>query len=322
MKEQQSRNDEKAPDLSIIIPVYNEEDNVIPLSDSLQEQLNLTGRTYEIIFVDDGSTDTTFKKLSDLKSTGFPCRIIKFRKNFGKSPALDAAFRYAVGSIIITMDGDLQDDPKEIPFFLSKIDDGFDLVCGWKFSRMDPFSKTVPSRIFNKLTSFVTGIHIHDFNCGFKAYRREVVRDLTLYGEMHRYIPALVAQNGYKITEIKVHHLPRISGKSKYGFSRLFKGMLDLITVKYITDYSSRPLHVFGIPGLISLFMGFVLGIYLVLLKFLENIPLSERPLLMLSVLLILIGFQFISMGLLGEMLTFREKKEQNVRQYIETIVE
>jgi glycosyltransferase involved in cell wall biosynthesis len=321
MSERKENNDEEMPDLSVIIPVYNEEENVRPLYENLQKQLKVTGQTYEIIFVDDGSTDTTFKKLSELESAGSLCRIIKFRKNFGKSPALNTAFRYAKGSIIITMDGDLQDDPKEIPVFLSRIDAGFDLVCGWKYSRMDPLTKTVPSWIFNKLTSFITDVNIHDFNCGFKAYRRAVVKNLNLYGEMHRYIPALVAQNGYRITEIKVHHYPRVSGKSKYGFSRLIKGLLDLITVKFITDYSSRPLHMFGIPGLISLFIGFVLGIYLVLLKFLENIALSERPLLMLSVLLILTGFQFISMGLLGEMLTFRDMKEQNFEKYIETVV-
>lgn len=321
MKELKGNTDDKIPDLSVVIPVYNEEENVCPLCEKLQKQLNSIGRTYEIIFVDDGSTDTTFEKLSELKTTGYPCRIIKFRKNFGKSPALNAAFKYTKGSIIITMDGDLQDDPGEIPLFLSKINEGFDLVCGWKYPRQDPLTKTIPSRIFNKLTSFVTCVHIHDFNCGFKAYKRETVKNLNLYGEMHRYIPVIIAGSGYKVTEIKVCHHPRVSGKSKYGFSRLFKGVLDLITVKFITDYSSRPLHLFGIPGLISLFIGFVISIYLIMLKYLENAPLSDRPLLILSVLLIVLGFQFISMGLLGEMLTFREMKEQNIEQYVETVM-
>jgi len=182
-------------------------------------------------------------------------------------------------------------------------------------------TKTIPSCIFNRLTSIVTHVNIHDFNCGFKGYKSSVVKKLNLYGEMHRYIPVLVAQNGFKITEIKIRHFPRVSGKSKYGFSRLFKGMIDLITVKYITDYSSRPLHVFGIPGMLSLVLGFIFGIYLVLLKYTQNVALSERPLLMLSVLLILIGFQFISIGLIGEMLTLREMRERNVDQYIETIL-
>jgi len=308
--------------LSFIIPVNNEEGNIVPLYQKISEQLNKIQRKYEIIIVDDGSTDSTFEKITQLHLQDPRVKIIKFRKNFGKSTALNIAFCRAKGQIVITMDGDLQDDPEEIPKFIEKIEEGFDLVSGWKYPRFDPITKTIPSKFFNKLTCIFTGVNLHDFNCGFKAYRKVVVKNLQLYGEMHRYIPVLAAGNGFKITEIKIKHNPRYSGKSKYGFSRLIKGLLDLITIKFLTSYASRPLHVFGIPGIVSFFLGFVIGLYLVLLKILVNAQLSERPLLILSVLLILIGFQFISMGLIGEMLTFREMQRQDIDLYTETLVE
>ena len=309
-------------DLSIIIPLNNEEDNIVPLYQKLYEQLLLIQRSYEIIIVDDGSTDSTFEKITQLHTQDPSIKIIKFRKNFGKSTALNVAFHYAKGQIIVTMDGDLQDDPEEIPKFLAKIEDGFDLVSGWKYPRLDPFTKTIPSKFFNKLTCLFTGVDLHDFNCGFKAYKRVVVKNIQLYGEMHRYIPALAAWNGFKITEIKIKHHPRHSGKSKYGFSRLIKGLLDLITVKFLTNYASRPLHVFGVPGIISFFVGIAIGLYLVMLKFLENAQLSERPLLMLSILLIVIGFQFVSLGLLGEMIAFRDVRDQKIDQFIELLID
>jgi len=307
---------------TVIIPANNEEQNIDPLYHQLRNVLDEINKPYEIIFIDDGSTDLTFRNMKSIQQQDSSIKIIKFRKNFGKSTALNVAFHYAKGQIIITMDADLQDDPEEIPRFIAKIEEGFDLVSGWKYPRFDPVTKTIPSKFFNQLTCILTGVSLHDFNCGFKAYRNDVIKNLQLYGEMHRYIPALAAWNGFKITEIKIQHHPRYAGKSKYGFSRFFKGLLDLITVKFITDYSSRPLHVFGLPGLLSLIIGFVLGIYLVLLKYLENAQLSERPLLILSVLLVLIGLQFISIGLLGEMMTFREMREQKVEQYIETVIE
>jgi glycosyltransferase involved in cell wall biosynthesis len=310
------------PLFSVIIPVYNEEQNIDPLYQKLKNILISLNQSYEIFIIDDGSTDSTFRKIMSIQQLDRSVRIIKLRKNFGKSTALNVAFHSAKGQIIITMDGDLQDDPEELPKFIAKIEEGYDLVSGWKYPRYDPITKTIPSKFFNKLTCILTGIDLHDFNSGFKAYKKVVVKNLQLYGEMHRYIPALAAWNGFKIAEIKIKHHPRHSGKSKYGFSRLFKGLLDLITVKFITDFSSRPLHVFGLPGLFFLISGFVIGLYLVLLKYLENAPLSERPLLILSVLLILTGLQFISMGLLGEMMTFREMREQNVEQYIETVLE
>jgi glycosyltransferase involved in cell wall biosynthesis len=309
------------PELSIIIPLNNEEGNIVPLYQKLSEQLQRIQRTYEIIFVDDGSTDKTFEKISRFHTQDPYVKVIKFRKNFGKSTALNVAFHYAKGQIIITMDGDLQDDPEEIPKFLAKIEEGFDLVSGWKYPRVDPIAKTLPSKFFNNLTSLLTGVDLHDFNCGFKAYKRVVINNIQLYGEMHRYIPALAAWNGFKITEIKIKHHPRYSGRSKFGFSRLIKGIMDLITVNFLTNYSSRPLHIFGVPGFASLFVGFIIGMYLVFQKYVNNILIGEHPLLLLSVLLILIGLQFISLGLIGEMLTLRDMREQNPDQYIETVV-
>lgn len=310
------------PDLSIIIPINNEEENIVPLYQNLSEQLHRIQRTYEIIIVDDGSIDATFENITQLNMQD-PCiKIIKLRKNFGKSTALNVAFQLAKGQVIITMDGDLQDDPGDIPQFLAKIDEGFDLVSGWKYHRFDPLSKTIPSKFFNKITFLFTGVDIHDFNCGFKAYKSVVIKNIPLYGEMHRYIPALAAWKGFKITEIKIRHHPRMSGKSKYGFSRLIKGVLDLITVKFLTNYASRPLHIFGLAGILSVFIGVVIGIYLVILKFLEDISIGERPMLMLAVLLVLIGFQFISLGLLGEMIAYREIRNQMSDQFIEVLIE
>ena len=308
-------------ELSIVISIYNEEESVKELYSELTEGLNLVRKDYEIIFVDDGSTDNTFQILKDSASKDNKISVIKLRTNFGKSIALNTAFKHAKGDIVITMDGDLQDDPAEIPRFIEKIEEGYDLVVGWKYPRIDPFTKTVPSKFFNWLTCMLTGVNLHDFNCGFKAYKKDVIDNISLYGEMHRYIPALAAWNGFKITEIKVKHHPRKYGKSKYGFSRLLKGFLDLITVKFLTSYLTRPLHVFGILGILSLAFGFFIGLYLVILKYWKGVALSERPLLLLSVLLILLGLQFISIGLLGEMITFREVKGDNVERYIEKIV-
>jgi glycosyltransferase involved in cell wall biosynthesis len=305
----------------MIIPVYNEEKNIEPLYRKLSVVLETNGYDYEIIFIDDGSTDSTFRELSKLRAENARIVIIKFRKNFGKATALDTAFHYAKGELLITMDGDLQDDPTEIPRFVAKIGEGFDLVSGWKYPRQDPITKILPSWFFNNLTSFITGVNLHDFNCGFKAYRKDVVKNLHLYGEMHRYIPALISWRGYKISEIQIQHHPRSSGRSKYGFSRLISGVLDLITVKFLTEYSSRPLHVFGLPGLLSFFIGFCISVYLVMEKYFYNVLIGERPLLLLSVLLILLGLQFISLGLIGEMITFRTIREQPADSYIEKIL-
>lgn len=310
------------PDISMVIPVYNEAENVPLLYRKLKDDLSSLDRTYEIIFIDDGSTDDTFAKLKEAQADDDRIRIIKFRRNFGKAAALNTAFRQVKGKVVITMDGDLQDDSAEIPKFLDKIDEGYDLVSGWKYPRNDPITKTAPSKVFNRLTCWMTGVNLHDFNCGFKAYKREVTDALHLYGELHRYTPVLANYYGFKIAEVTVRHHPREFGKSKYGAKRVIKGLLDLITVKFLTSYASRPLHVFGVPGILSLLVGFVIGLYLVILKYLRDIALTERPLLLLSILLILLGLQFFSIGLLGEMITSRGARDGHPEHFVERIVE
>ena len=309
-------------DLSVVVPVYNEDNNIDPLYREIGSALSSLTKTYEIVFVDDGSNDNTFQVLKEIQERDKRVKIIKFRRNFGKSVALNSAFNFVKGNIIITMDGDLQDNPDEIPRFVDAIEGGSDLVSGWKYTRKDPLTKKLPSKLFNNMTRLLTGVDLHDFNCGFKAYKRGVLDTISLYGEMHRYIPALAAQYGFKITELKVEHRPRSYGKSKYGFSRLIKGFLDLITVKFLTEYSSRPLHVFGIPGILSLISGVFIGLYLVILKYWKDIMLGDRPLLLLSILLIILGLQFVSIGLLGEMITFRERKDASTEKYIEAILD
>jgi len=310
--------------ISIVIPVFNEKENIQILVERLKKVLEGNGSDWEIVFVDDGSTDNTFQILEEVAGKNESISIIKLRRNFGKSIALNTAFGYATGDIIITMDGDLQDDPEEIHRFIEKIEDGYDLVVGWKYPRKDPITKKIPSKIFNRLTGMLMGVDIHDFNCGYKAFRRKTLENIYLYGEMHRYIPVLIAWQGFRIAEIKVKHHPRKYGKSKYGVSRIIKGFLDLITVKFLTGYATRPLHIFGIPGILSLLLGFFIGLHLAVLKYWKGMGIGERPLLLLAVLLIILGLQFISIGLLGEMITFQEvkrEKRENVERYIEEVV-
>ena len=308
----------------VVIPVFNEMENIPILVERLKRILEGNGSDWEILFVDDGSTDNTFQILDEVADKNESISIIKLKRNFGKSVALNTAFRYATGDIIITMDGDLQDDPEEIPKFIEKIEEGYDLVVGWKYPRNDPITKKIPSKLFNRLTRMLMGVDIHDFNCGYKAFKSKTLEDICLYGEMHRYIPVLIAWQGFRIAEIKVKHHPRKYGKSKYGASRIIKGFLDLITVKFLTGYATRPLHVFGLPGILSLLAGFCIGLYLAGLKYWKGMGIGDRPLLLLSVLLILLGLQFISIGLLGEMITFQEMKRERregVERYIEKVV-
>ncbi len=300
------------PDVTVIVPVYNEEESIDPLYNELKPVLNGLKKQYEIIFVNDGSTDGSRQILRKLNKRDRNLRVIEFRRNFGKSAALAEGFRKAEGEIVITLDGDLQDDPREIPAFISKINEGFDLVVGWKHKRRDPLTKRIPSKIFNALTVYLTGVKVHDSNCCFKAYRREAVEKLKIYGELHRYIPALLHWKGYRVTEIKVKHRKRIYGKTKYGVMRLFKGLLDLITVKFLISYANRPLHFFGGMGMISFLLGSAVGIYLMYLKFL-NYAIGDRPLLILAVLLIILGMQFISIGLLGEMIVSGNKEDEDL---------
>ena len=309
-------------ELSIVIPVHNEEKNVEELHEKLITVLSSLKKNHEIIFVDDGSTDNTFEVLRNLYNSQHDgvLKVIRFRRNFGKSAALSAGFKLADGNIIITMDGDLQDDPTEIPNFIEKRNEDYDLIVGWKFNRKDPLSKKIPSKIFNKLTSTLSGLSLHDFDCGFKTYRKEVVKNLRIYGELHRYIPALVHWMGYRVGEIKVKHHPRRFGKTKYGASRLIKGFLDLITVTFLTQYTKRPLHLFGVLGLSSSFVSFILGLYLLYVKYGLGLKIGDRPLLLLVILLVILGIQLISIGLLGEMIvstTKQPKEGYNIKEIL-----
>lgn len=286
-------------DITIIIPVHNEEKNINELHNKIKSILISRDLKYEIIFIDDGSTDNTFEQINNIKDENI--RIIQFRRNFGKSAALDCGFKEAKGNYVITMDGDLQDEPNEIPKFIEELKK-YDMVSGWKYNRQDPLSKTFPSKIFNRLTRFLTGVNIHDFNCGYKGYNNYMLEDIKVYGELHRYIPALAFWKGYSVSEIKVEHHPRVNGKSKYGIERLLKGFLDLITITFLMNYLKRPLHIFGSTGLILNLFGIVTCVYLASL-WLSGTTIGDRPLLLLGILLLVTGTQFISIGLIGELL-------------------
>lgn len=301
-----------APQLSVIIPAYNEEGNVEQLYEALVHALEEFSRSFEIIVVDDGSTDTTAERVDRLCEKDERVQVISLRRNFGKAAALAAGFAAARGEMIVTMDADLQDDPSEIPRLVGELERGWDLVSGWKYPRHDPFTKTVPSRVINWLTRLITGTKLHDLNCGFKAYRREVVTHLKLYGELHRYIPVLAAWEGYRVTEIKVRHHPRRSGRSKYGFERFVRGFLDLLTVVFLTQYETRPSHLLGGLGLLLFAIGVAMNGYLTVL-WLLGYGIGHRPLLFLAIMLVIVGVQFTCFGLVAEMvlhLTARQGRE------------
>ena len=293
-------------DLSFVIPVFNEEKTLKELHNKILENVGIN--TYEIIFIDDGSKDNSYDILQEIAQSDKNVQVIKFRKNFGKSAALQAAFDKAKGDIVFTLDADLQDDPAEIPKFIEKINEGYDLIAGWKKHRKDPITKKIPSRIFNIVTSIIFKLKLHDYNCGFKAYKNEVIKSISIYGELHRYIPAIAKAKGFKISEIPVKHHKRRFGKSKYGFERFTRGFLDLLTVTMITKYERSPLYLFGIGGLIISFIGFIVTLYLAIMKIFFGMALSNRPLLFLGVLLIVVGVQLISIGLLGEMIVYSSK--------------
>ena len=302
-REGHSSHDGATKEVSIVIPLYNEEQSLRELYDQIRNAVGRMGR-YEIIFIDDGSTDGSMRILHELRNRDRRVKIIRFRRNFGKSAALSVGFANAEGNIVITMDADLQDDPAEIPNLISEIKKGFDLVSGWKKKRRDPITKTIPSKFFNFVTSLLTGIKIHDFNCGLKAYRKEVVKEVKIYGELHRYIPVLAHWLGYKIGEMPVLHRARKYGKTKFGIGRFWKGFLDLLTALFTTRYLQRPLHLFGFWGLVFFAAGFLIDLYLAILKIVDGFPLGNRPLFFGGILLIIVGVQFISVGLLGEMIS------------------
>lgn len=287
------------PLVSVVVPTYNEVDNVEALYEEIVPALS--DYTWELLFIDDGSTDGTWERILKLLETDGRVRGIRFKKNFGKSEALRVGFHEASGDIVITMDADLQDDPREIPRFVEAINEGYDMVNGWRAQRRDPLGKSLPSKLFNFILNRTVGLSLHDFNCGFKAYLRPLVAEVSVYGDLHRYMPALAHWRGFAVTEIPVNHRPRARGRSKFGVSRFVGGLLDLFTVLFLTRFGLKPLHLFGSLGAIFSAAGAGICIYLTVLWF-NGEPIGQRPLLMLGVLLIITGIQLFIFGLVAEM--------------------
>ncbi len=307
--------------VSVIVPCLNEVDNVPLMAAKLDDVLvELCGSrdAFELIFVDDGSRDGTTGVLDELERDHEALAVVSFRRNFGKAAALHAGFERARGDLIVTIDGDLQDDPAEIPKLLAKLDEGFDVVSGWKRDRKDPLSKRIPSKVFNLALRSFSGIPLHDYNCGLKAYRREAADELNLYGELHRYIPVLLHYEGFRIAEVPVEHHPRRFGRSKYGLERFTRGFLDMLTVILLTRYATRPLHAFGGVGLIVAAAGTGILIYLTVLKLAYGVALGDRPLLLLGILMVLVGIQLVSTGLLGEMLARSQHARRGAYQVVD----
>lgn len=291
-------------EITVLIPLLNEVDSLPELSLQLEEELGkITRGRYEVLFIDDGSTDGSFDMIKQINRRNRRFKCVRFRRNYGKSAALAVGFQRARGKFVITMDADLQDDPAEIPNLIKKIQEGYDLVSGWKKKRYDPITKTLPSKLFNSVTSLMSGIKLHDFNCGLKAYRRSVVKTVRIYGEMHRYIPALAHWEGFKVTELPVQHHPRRYGKTKFGISRFIYGFLDLLTVLFTTRYFKRPLHFFGSAGLLLTIVGLAINLYLTYEWAIGVTYLSNRPLALFGIALIIVGVQLVSVGLIGEII-------------------
>jgi glycosyltransferase involved in cell wall biosynthesis len=289
--------------ISVVIPTYNEEGSIPHLINSLESVMRNVGRNYEIIFIDDGSTDNTFTILKDHRSRNPNIKIIKFRRNFGQSAALTAGFQHVKGDTIISMDADLQNDPADVPLLLDKLSRDYDAICGWRFNRADKASKKIFSKFANILRRALTGEEIHDSGCTLRAYKRQAISDMDLYGEMHRYIPAVMLWRGFKIGEVKVHHHARQYGRTKYNWRRIIRGFLDLIVISFWQKYSTKPIHIFGSLGIIMGFIGMILIGYLLIERILLNESLSGRPLFTMAVLMVIIGTQFIMSGLLADIL-------------------
>lgn len=302
--------------ISVVIPIYNEEENLALLYEELTGVMQSLDCSYELLFVDDGSTDMSLTILHSLQATDSRVVVVQFRRNFGQTAAMSAGFDYSSGDVIITMDGDLQNDPRDIPRFIGKIEEGFDVVTGWRHDRKDAFwNRRLPSIIANKIISWTTGVALHDYGCTLKAFRKEVIKNIRLYGEMHRFIPAIASGMGISFTEIKVNHRARRFGTSKYGISRTIRVVLDLITVKFLLSYATRPIQIFGLLGVISGTAGFLIAMVMTIQRQFFDIPLSDRPLLLLAIVLIFTGIQFISIGLIGELQarTYHETQEKPV---------
>lgn len=311
----------EAPLISVVIPLYNEEESLAELGSRLEPVLQqMSDGAYEVIFVDDGSTDGSYEEIRKLHRRNNRFSAIRFRTNYGKSAALAVGFERVRGRYVFTMDADLQDDPAELPKLLAALENGYDLVSGWKKIRHDPWHKTMPSKLFNKVVQTVTRLDIHDFNCGLKVYRSEVLPNLSVYGEMHRYLPAQAHWQGFRVSELAVTHHPRKHGVSKFGVSRFIKGFLDLLTLVLTTRYARRPLHIFGAAGIISASIGFLIDLWLTIEWFLGRTTLTNRPLALLGVLLIIVGVQLISIGLIGEMVAKNslDNRHYSIRETLE----
>lgn len=304
--------------ISVIVPVLNEDKNITTLYDELVPVLNGLGQEFEIIFIDDGSTDSSFEVLSKLHETDPRVIVISFRRNFGQTAALSAGFDYARGDIIVTIDADLQNDAKDIPKLLEKLNEGYDLVNGWRFERKDPFiTRRLPSVIANKIISIITGVKLHDYGCTLKVFSKEITQNIKLYGEMHRFIPAIASGMGSSVAEVKVNHRARMFGKSKYGISRTIRVVLDLITVKFLLSYATRPIQIFGLLGFTCGTIGFSIALYLTIQRQFYGISLANRPALLLAILLIFMGLEFITLGLLAELQARTYHETQNKPIYV-----
>jgi glycosyltransferase involved in cell wall biosynthesis len=297
--------------ISIIIPLLDEEESLRPLYQEIRKALKGLSCDYEILFIDDGSKDKSLSIIKDFARTDNKVHYFSFRTNYGKSAALQVAFKHVTGDAVITMDADLQDDPAEIPNLLKKLQEGNDLVSGWKKKRYDPLIKKISSRFFNMITRIITGVKIHDFNCGLKAYKKAVVQAIDVYGEMHRYIPVLADWKGFSVSEIVVKHSPRRYGKTKFGVSRFFKGFIDLITVTFTIRYIKRPMHLFGLLGMVTALAGLVISIWLTYEKLILGVGINNRPIFFLGILLIIVGVQFFAIGLVGELIVHNTHSEK-----------
>ena len=302
--ERDAARDQRGPELSLVVPVFNEEGNLADLYREATDVLQDFGRSYEILFVDDGSTDASYAILASLHSGDSRVRVIRLRRNFGQTAALAAGFDHARGAVVAMLDGDRQNDPADIPSMVQRLEQGFDMVCGWRKDRKDPFlSRRLPSQVANRLISMTTGVRLHDYGCTLKVMRSEVAKNIQLYGEMHRFIPAVASWMGVDIDEMVVSHRPREQGQSKYGITRTLRVLLDLLTVKFLLNYSSRPLQIFGSIGFLMGGVGFAIGCYLTWVKYGLGESIGGRPMLLLATLLMFAGLQLVSLGLLGELL-------------------
>ncbi|HEU4390453.1 MAG TPA: glycosyltransferase family 2 protein [Blastocatellia bacterium] len=306
------------PEISIIIPVYNEEQNLRPLYTRLRESLERIGRTYEVIFVDDGSTDTSLEALREAADLNPKVRVIRLRRNYGQTAAMSAGIDHSRGRILVPMDADLQNDPADIAALIAKLDEGYDVVSGWRKERKDKlFTRRLPSAAANHLISWLSGVPLHDFGCTLKAYRRDVLADVKLYGEMHRFIPVYASWSGARVTELAVEHHPRTAGNSKYGLSRTIKVIFDLITIKFLSSYLTKPLYMFGTAGIVCLLISFVSMLLALYYRFIRDVHLNRMPLATLAMIMFAMGIQFVFMGLLAEMVVRTYHESQNKTTYL-----